>query len=97
MTTPTPTSNPAEGLAGLLPAGLPSEATLEATLARLAPSMDLADDSLRETSGQQVSVGVNPAHAGRFFAASRIRSCKSRTLEAFPHPTLSSINAPIEK
>ena len=36
MTTPTPTSNPAEGLAGLLPAGLPSEATLEATLARLA-------------------------------------------------------------
>ena len=28
MTTPTPTSNPPEGLAGLLPAGLPNEATL---------------------------------------------------------------------
>lgn len=41
-----------------------------ATLARLSPSMDLADPALEETAGQQIGVAINPAHADKFFAAS---------------------------
>ncbi len=38
------------------------------TLARLAPSMSLADTSLDETAGQRFAVTVNPAHADKLFA-----------------------------
>ncbi len=37
------------------------------TLARLQPSMSLADASLDETAGQQFAVTVNPAHADKLF------------------------------
>jgi Zn-dependent M28 family amino/carboxypeptidase len=40
------------------------------TLARLQPSMSLADKSLDETPGQQLSVTMNPAHADKLFAGS---------------------------
>jgi hypothetical protein len=40
------------------------------TLARLQPSMALADPSLDESSGQQISIAVNPAHADKLFAGS---------------------------
>jgi hypothetical protein len=38
------------------------------TLARLQPSMALADASLDDTAGQKLSVTINPARAERFFA-----------------------------
>jgi len=41
-----------------------------ATLARLQPAMALADASLDETAGQQLSVTWNPAHADTLFAGS---------------------------
>ena len=41
-----------------------------ATLARLQAAMSLADGSLEEASGQQVSITVNPAHADKLFAGS---------------------------
>lgn len=37
------------------------------TLARLAPSMSLADASLDESAGQQFAVTMNPAHADKLF------------------------------
>jgi Zn-dependent M28 family amino/carboxypeptidase len=37
------------------------------TLARSQPSMSLADPSLDETSGQQLAVTMNPAHADKLF------------------------------
>jgi len=40
------------------------------TLARLQPAMSLADASLSETAGQQLSVTMNPAHADKLFAGS---------------------------
>ena len=40
------------------------------TLARLQPSMSLADASLDESAGQQLSVTMNPAHAEVLFAGS---------------------------
>jgi len=40
------------------------------TLARLQPAMSLADGSLNETAGQQLSVTMNPAHADKLFAGS---------------------------
>jgi Zn-dependent M28 family amino/carboxypeptidase len=40
------------------------------TLARLQPSMSLADASLDESSGQHISIAVNPAHADKLFAGS---------------------------
>jgi Zn-dependent M28 family amino/carboxypeptidase len=40
------------------------------TLARLQPAMSLADASLSETAGQQLSVTMNPAHADRLFTGS---------------------------
>jgi hypothetical protein len=40
------------------------------TLARLNPSMGLADLSLDEALGQQVAVTMNPAHADKLFAGS---------------------------
>jgi Zn-dependent M28 family amino/carboxypeptidase len=40
------------------------------TLARLQPSMSLADRTLDETPGQQLSVTMNPAHADKLFAGS---------------------------
>jgi Zn-dependent M28 family amino/carboxypeptidase len=40
------------------------------TLARLHPQMSLADPSLIETTGQQLSVTMNPAHADKLFAGS---------------------------
>jgi Zn-dependent M28 family amino/carboxypeptidase len=40
------------------------------TLARLQPSMSLADASLDESAGQQISVSVNPAHADKLLAGS---------------------------
>jgi Zn-dependent M28 family amino/carboxypeptidase len=40
------------------------------TLARLQPAMSLADASLSETTGQQLSVTMNPAHADKLFAGS---------------------------
>lgn len=40
------------------------------TLARLQPSMSLADPSLDEASGQQLSISVNPAHADKLLAGS---------------------------
>ena len=40
------------------------------TLARLQPSMSLADPSLNDTAGQQLSVTMNPAHADKLFAGS---------------------------
>src|SRR5262245_11465716 len=40
------------------------------TLGRLQPAMSLADTSLVETAGQQLSVTMNPAHADRLFAGS---------------------------
>jgi Zn-dependent M28 family amino/carboxypeptidase len=39
-----------------------------ATLARLQPSMSLADRTLDEGPGQQLSVTMNPAHADKLFA-----------------------------
>ncbi len=41
-----------------------------ATLARLQPQMSLADASLDEAAGQQLSVSMNPAHADKLFAGS---------------------------
>jgi Zn-dependent M28 family amino/carboxypeptidase len=41
-----------------------------ATLARLQPAMSLADAALDETSGQQLSITMNPAHAEKLFAGS---------------------------
>ena len=41
-----------------------------ATLARLQPQMSLADVSLDEAAGQQISVAMNPAHADKLFAGS---------------------------
>ena len=41
-----------------------------ATLARFQPSMDLADQALRETEGQKFALMINPAHAEKFFAGS---------------------------
>jgi Zn-dependent M28 family amino/carboxypeptidase len=40
------------------------------TLARLQPTMGLADASLDEALGQQLSVTMNPAHADKLFAGS---------------------------
>jgi len=40
------------------------------TLARLQPAMSLADASLTETAGQQLSVTMNPARADKLFAGS---------------------------
>jgi Zn-dependent M28 family amino/carboxypeptidase len=40
------------------------------TLARLQPSMSLADASLDGSAGQQISVTVNPAHADKWLAGS---------------------------
>ena len=40
------------------------------TLARLQPAMSLADKSLGETEGEQISVTMNPAHADKLFAGS---------------------------
>ena len=40
------------------------------TLARLQPAMSLADPSLDDTAGQQVSIAFNPAHGERLFAGS---------------------------
>src|SRR6185312_4390505 len=40
------------------------------TLARLQPAMSLADASLSETAGQQLSVTMNPAHADKLFTGS---------------------------
>ena len=40
------------------------------TLARLQPAMALADASLSETAGQQLSVTMNPAHADKLFTGS---------------------------
>src|SRR5262249_7516523 len=40
------------------------------TLARTQPQMALADSSLDETSGQQISVTMNPARAEKLFAGS---------------------------
>jgi len=40
------------------------------TLARLQPAMSLADASLSETAGQQLSATMNPAHADKLFAGS---------------------------
>jgi Zn-dependent M28 family amino/carboxypeptidase len=40
------------------------------TLARLRPSMVLADPSLDDTAGQQLAVTMNPAHADKLFAGS---------------------------
>jgi Zn-dependent M28 family amino/carboxypeptidase len=40
------------------------------TLARLQPAMSLADASLEEAPGQQLSVAMNPAHADKLFAGS---------------------------
>jgi Zn-dependent M28 family amino/carboxypeptidase len=40
------------------------------TLARLQPSMVLAEASLDDTAGQQLAVTMNPAHAGKLFAGS---------------------------
>ena len=40
------------------------------TLARLQPAMSLAEPSLDEASGQQLSLTMNPAHADRLFAGS---------------------------
>src|SRR5204863_5746769 len=40
------------------------------TLARLHPQMALADASLDDTAGQQLSVTMNPAHAEKLFAGS---------------------------
>ena len=40
------------------------------TLARLQPAMVLADETLDDNSGQQISISVNPAHADKFFAGS---------------------------
>jgi Zn-dependent M28 family amino/carboxypeptidase len=41
-----------------------------ATLARLQPSMVLADPALDDNAGQQLSVTMNPAHADKLLAAS---------------------------
>jgi len=41
-----------------------------ATLARLQPAMELADLSLDETAGQQLSLTMNPAHADKLLAGS---------------------------
>ncbi len=38
------------------------------SMARLQPSMSLADPSLDETQGMRLTVAVNPAHADKFFA-----------------------------
>jgi Peptidase family M28 len=38
-----------------------------ASLARLMPSMSLADPSLQETAGLRLSIAINPERAGRFF------------------------------
>src|SRR6516165_2915597 len=40
------------------------------TLARLQPSMSLADASLDDTQGQQIAVTMNPAHADKLLAGS---------------------------
>src|ERR1700704_3212365 len=40
------------------------------TLARLQPAMSLADATLDEAPGQQLSITMNPAHADRRFAGS---------------------------
>jgi Zn-dependent M28 family amino/carboxypeptidase len=40
------------------------------TLARLQPAMSLADASLEDAPGQQLSVTMNPAHADKLFAGS---------------------------
>jgi len=54
---------------------LPNPKTMDvpwarATLARQLPSMELADPALQETSGQQLWVAMNPAHASKLFANS---------------------------
>jgi Zn-dependent M28 family amino/carboxypeptidase len=41
-----------------------------ATLARLQPAMSLADATLDEAAGQQLSITMNPAHADKLFAGS---------------------------
>ncbi len=41
-----------------------------ATLARLQPSMTLADSALNETQGEQLAITMNPAHADKLFAKS---------------------------
>jgi hypothetical protein len=41
-----------------------------ATLARLRPSMTLADSDLVETPGERISIRINPAHAAKLFAGS---------------------------
>jgi Zn-dependent M28 family amino/carboxypeptidase len=40
------------------------------TLARLQPSMSLADPALVDTRGEQIAVTMNPAHADKLFAGS---------------------------
>jgi len=41
-----------------------------ATLARLQPSMSLADPSMNEARGQQIAITMNPAHADKLLAGS---------------------------
>src|SRR6185436_19491097 len=39
-------------------------------LARFLPALALTDPALDETTGQQISVGINPARAEKFFSGS---------------------------
>jgi Zn-dependent M28 family amino/carboxypeptidase len=61
----------AAGAIGTISIGNPKTTDIpwaRSTLARLQPSMSLADPSLDETASQQFSVTMNPAHADRLFA-----------------------------
>ena len=55
------------------------------TLARLHPQMALADASLDDTAGQQLSVTMNPAHAEKLFAGSGHTFAEMLALAAGPH------------
>ncbi len=63
----------AAGLVGAISIANPKSVDVpwaRATLARLQPAMALADASLHETAGQQLSVTMNPAHADTLLAGS---------------------------
>lgn len=74
------------------------------TLARLQPSMSLADASLDEGAGQQLAVTMNPAHADKLFAGSGHTFAEllalvdaDKPLPAFPLPVRIKATTSVER
>jgi Zn-dependent M28 family amino/carboxypeptidase len=97
----------AAGAIGVI--GIPNPKNLEipwerSTLARLQPSMSLADASLDDGAGEQVAVTMNPAHAEKLFAGSGHTFAEllalvdaDKALPAFPLPARIQATTSVER